>query len=41
MDISKGRFEIGQMDMGGWVRVFLKRGEPTGEVAQFLSITLA
>jgi len=23
--------------MGGWVRVFLGRGEPTGEVAKFLS----
>jgi hypothetical protein len=31
------RFEIIEEDMGGWVRVFLGRGEPTGEVAKFLS----
>jgi hypothetical protein len=31
------RFEILQADMGGWVRVYLGRGEPTGEVAKFLS----
>jgi len=29
------------MDMGGWVRVYLARGEPTGEVAKFLSLSLA
>ena len=35
--MSQPRFEIVQEDMGGWVRVFLGRGEPTGEVAKFLS----
>ena len=34
------RFEIAAQDMGGWVRVFLARGEPTGEVARFLSHNL-
>jgi hypothetical protein len=39
------RFEIIQENMGGWVRVFLGRvflgrGEPTGEVAKFLSHSL-
>jgi len=37
---SKGRFEVNQMDMGGWVRVYLARGEPTGELARFLSHSL-
>ena len=41
MEIGKSRFEIGQTDMGGWVRVFLKKGEPTGELAKFLSLSLA
>ena len=35
------RFSIAVMDMGGWVRVYLGSGEPTGEVAKFLSHTLA
>lgn len=35
------RFEILTTDMGGWVRVHLGHGEPTGEVALFLSRTLA
>jgi hypothetical protein len=26
--------------MGGWVRVYLGRGEPTGELAKFLSYSL-
>jgi hypothetical protein len=34
------RFEIIQENMDGWVRVFLGRGEPTGEVAKFLSHSL-
>ena len=36
-DMNKPRFEIVQEEMGGWVRVFLGRGEPTGEVGRFLS----
>lgn len=39
--MSQPRFEILQEDMGGWLRVFLGRGEPTGEVAQFLSHSLS
>ena len=39
--MNKPRFEIVRDDMGGWVRVFLGRGEPTGEVAKFLSHSLA
>ncbi|MFO0866565.1 MAG: hypothetical protein U0744_18320 [Gemmataceae bacterium] len=35
--MSRPRFEIVQEDMGGWVRVFLGRGEPTGELGKFLS----
>lgn len=35
--MSQPRFEIIQHDMGGWVRVFLGRGEPTGELGRFLS----
>ena len=38
--MSRPRFEIVQEDMGGWLRVFLGRGEPVGEVARFLSHTL-
>lgn len=38
--MSQPRFEIIQKDMGGWVRVYLGRGEPTGEVAQYLSHSL-
>lgn len=34
------RFEIVQEDMGGWVRVYLGRGEPAGELAKFLSHAL-
>jgi len=40
MENGKARFEISQVDMGGWVRVYLARGEPTGEVAKFLSMSL-
>ena len=35
--MSQARFDKSQADMGGWVRVYLCRGEPTGEVAKFLS----
>lgn len=35
--MSQPRFEIVQEDMGGWVRVFLGRGEPTGELSKYLS----
>lgn len=35
--MNRPRFEIVQEDMGGWVRVFLGRGEPTGELAKYLS----
>jgi hypothetical protein len=38
--MSPSRFEIVQEDMGGWLRVFLGRGEPTGELAKFLSHSL-
>jgi len=41
MESSEARFAITQVDMGGWVRVYLARGEPTGEVAKFLSLSLA
>jgi hypothetical protein len=40
MENGKARFEITQVDMGGWVRVYLARGEPKGEVAKFLSMSL-
>lgn len=30
-------FKINNQDMGGWVRVYLAAGEPTGELARFLS----
>ncbi len=33
-------FEINVEEMGGWIRVCLGRGEPTGEAAQFLSSAL-
>ena len=33
-------FAIGTQDMVGWLRVFLGSGEPTGELAVFLSDTL-
>lgn len=36
-NMGQPRFEIVQEDMGGWVRVFLGRGEPTGELGRFLS----
>ncbi len=39
--MSETRFNITVKDMGGWVRVYLASGEPTGEVALFLSRTLA
>lgn len=35
--MNRPRFQIVQQDMGGWVRVFLGKGEPTGELAPFLS----
>jgi hypothetical protein len=38
--MNEPRFSILQRDMGGWVRVYLGHGEPTGEVAQFLSHSL-
>ncbi len=38
--MSMPRFEIIQQEMGGWVRVYLGRGEPTGEVAKLLSLSL-
>lgn len=34
------RFKINVMEMGGWVRVYLGGGEPVGEVAKFLSMSL-
>lgn len=34
------RFNITAEDMGGWLRVYLGRGEPAGELAKFLSHTL-
>jgi len=34
------RIGINQLDMGGWVRVYLGQGEPTGEIAHFLSHAL-
>ena len=33
-------FVIQTNDHGGWLRVFLAKGEPAGEVAMFLSRTL-
>ncbi len=39
--MSEPRFSISRQDMGGWVRVHLGHGEPTGEVAQFLSHSLS
>jgi hypothetical protein len=38
--MSEPRFQITVTDMGGWARVYLKHGEPTGEVARFLSASL-
>jgi len=38
--MSQPRFEIVHEDMGCWVRVFLGRGEPTGELGKFLSHSL-
>jgi hypothetical protein len=34
------KFDIGQVDMGGWVRVFLKAGHPPRDFAVYLSQTL-
>ena len=34
-------FEINVEDHNGFLRVFMGRGEPTGELAKFLSGTLA
>ena len=39
-DMSDSEIRDVLEDMGGWVRVFLGRGEPTGEVARFLSRSL-
>ena len=36
----QARIGINQLDMGGWVRVYLGQGEPTGEIAHFLSHAL-
>lgn len=38
--MNEPRFEIVTQDMGGWVRVFMGRGEPAGELARFLSHAL-
>jgi hypothetical protein len=38
--MNRPRFEIVHQDMGGWVRVFLGRGEPTGELGKYLSHAL-
>ena len=38
--MSEPRFQINITDFGGWLRVTLGRGEPAGEVAQFLSESL-
>lgn len=38
--MNRPRFEIVREDMGGWARVFPGRGEPTGELAKYLSHTL-
>lgn len=38
--MSEPRFKIQVTDMGGWVRIYLGSGEPTGEVAKYLSLTL-
>jgi hypothetical protein len=38
---GSGRFEIGQADMGGWVRVFPARAdEPRDDLAVYLAQTL-
>jgi len=36
----QARIGINQLDMGGWVRVYLGQGEPSGEIAPFLSHAL-
>lgn len=38
--LKQPRIGINQMDMGGWVRVYLGQGEPNGELAPFLSHAL-
>jgi hypothetical protein len=38
--MNEPRFSILRRDMGGWLRVYLGGGEPTGELAQFLSHSL-
>lgn len=35
------QFEIAVQDMGGWVRVFLAKGQPPGDIAVVLSHSLA
>lgn len=39
--MNKDRFKISIDHMGGWVRVFFSSGEPTGEVAGYLSKSLS
>jgi hypothetical protein len=39
-EMDKRSFQMVTEDMGGWVRVFMGRGEPTGELAKFLSHSL-
>jgi hypothetical protein len=37
---GSGKIEIGQADMGGWVRVSAGHGEPPDDLALFLSQSL-
>lgn len=39
--MTERTFEINIEDHAGFLRVFMGRGEPTGELVQFLSGTLA
>jgi len=41
MEMTERTFEINIEDHMGFLRVFMGRGEPTGELAPFLSATLA
>jgi hypothetical protein len=38
--VSRPRLEIVVEELGGWVRVLLGRGEPTGELAGYPSHSL-
>lgn len=38
--MGEPRFKTMVTDMGGWARVYLSQGEPTCEVARFLSRSL-